>query len=56
MLAEALFYGEVRKLEGYTSMYGKRVGDFRILYEVVKDELIVDVVKLKPRGQVYRDI
>lgn len=55
-LAEDPFYGDVRKLGGYASMYGKRIGDFRILYEVARNELVVDVVKLKPRGQVYRDI
>ncbi|RIV20233.1 type II toxin-antitoxin system RelE/ParE family toxin [Alicyclobacillaceae bacterium I2511] len=55
-LADDPFYGNIRKMECYTGMYRKSVGDFRILYEIVKNELIVDVIKLKPRGDVYRDI
>ena len=51
-IAEDPFDGNVRKLEGYTNFYRKRVGDFRVLYEVVKNELIVDVIKLKSRGDV----
>ena len=31
-----------------------RVGDWRIIYEIRKDELIILVLKIAPRGEVYR--
>ncbi len=34
--------------------YRLRVGDWRIIYEIRKDELIILVLKIAPRGEVYR--
>ncbi|MFQ5436196.1 MAG: type II toxin-antitoxin system RelE/ParE family toxin [Anaerolineae bacterium] len=31
-----------------------RVGDYRVLYEVKNDQLIILVLKIAPRGEVYR--
>ena len=31
-----------------------RVGDWRIIYEIREDELIILVLKIAPRGEVYR--
>lgn len=41
------------KLQG-RSGYRLRVGDWRVIYEVDKDEIVVIVVKIAPRGEVYR--
>ena len=42
-----------RKLTG-RSGYRLRVGDWRIIYEIRKEELIVLVLKIAPRGEVYK--
>ena len=34
--------------------YRLRVGDWRIIYEINKDEVAVIVMKIAPRGEVYR--
>jgi mRNA interferase RelE/StbE len=34
--------------------YRFRVGDWRVLYEIVDDRLVIVVVKIKPRGDAYR--
>jgi mRNA interferase RelE/StbE len=34
--------------------YRLRVGDWRIIYEVQNNQLIIFVLKIAPRGEVYR--
>ena len=41
------------KLQGRLG-YRLRVGDWRVIYEINKDELVIIVVKIAPRGEVYR--
>jgi mRNA interferase RelE/StbE len=43
-----------KKLVGQTSGYRIRVGDYRVLYELQKDRLVVFVVKVGHRRDVYR--
>jgi mRNA interferase RelE/StbE len=45
-----------KKLEGYADLYRIRVGDWRIVYTIEDDQLIVLVVEISPRGAVYRDL
>ena len=42
------------KLTGEDSAYRVRVGDYRIVYEVVDDRLLVQVVRIGHRREVYR--
>lgn len=42
------------KLQGEEDLYRVRVGDWRIIYTVRDDELLVLVVKIGHRGDVYR--
>jgi len=41
------------KLQG-RSGYRLRVGDWRVIYEVEDDRLVILVLKIAPRGEVYR--
>lgn len=45
-----------KKLEGYSDLYRIRVGDWRIVYTIEDDQLIVLVVEISPRGGVYREL
>lgn len=49
---EALPSGDVKKLQGMTSSYRLRVGDFRIIFD--KDGNIIYIEKIENRGQVYK--
>ncbi len=42
------------KLAGEDSVWRIRVGDFRILYEVYDDRLIVLVIRIAKRSEAYR--
>ncbi|WP_295385613.1 type II toxin-antitoxin system RelE/ParE family toxin [uncultured Thiodictyon sp.] len=44
-----------RKLEGSESLYRLRVGDYRVIYEIQDARLIIVVVKVGHRREVYRD-
>ncbi len=44
------------KFEGFNDLYRIRVGDWRIVYAVDNDELIILVVRIAPRGNVYRNL
>lgn len=48
---QALPSGDVKKLQGQP-YYRLRVGDFRILFD--RDGVIIEVIKIDNRGQVYK--
>lgn len=45
----------VKKLAGYENLFRIRVGDWRIIYAVENDTLIVLVLEISTRGGAYRD-
>jgi len=46
-------HSNVTKLHGRPG-YRLRVGDWRVIYKVETDELVIIVLKIAPRGEVYR--
>ena len=44
----------VLKMQGEESLYRIRVGDYRIIYEIQDQTLLIAVVKIGHRGDVYR--
>ena len=51
--------GDVKKLSGTDSKFRLRVGDYRILFEIVPEteELtLVDITDAGNRGQIYKDL
>jgi len=44
----------VKKMKGADSLYRVRVGDYRVVYEIRKRRLVVVVVKIGNRRDVYR--
>jgi len=45
-----------RKLSGADAIYRTRAGDYRILYQIRDDVLLVLVVRIGHRRDVYRDL
>lgn len=41
-------------MQGEDSVYRVRVGDYRIVYEIVDDVLLIHVVRIGHRREVYR--
>ena len=42
-----------RKLQGVEDLYRIRVGDYRVIYQIQDKALVVLVVKIGHRGEVY---
>ncbi|MFG2223906.1 type II toxin-antitoxin system RelE/ParE family toxin [Streptomyces sp. NPDC048644] len=47
---------DIKKLTGPSGLYRLRVGNYRIAYQVEDDELIILVVEVGDRRDVYRNI
>lgn len=47
------FEGDIKTIKGYKGFYRLRVGDYRIIYTIDNDRLIVSVVDAGNRGQIY---
>jgi mRNA interferase RelE/StbE len=46
---------QTKKMKGYSGdFYRLRVGDYRIIYEIIKDRLLIVIVRIGPRGDVYK--
>ena len=43
-----------KKLTGSSNSYRIRVGDYRVLYTIVDKELLVDIVTIGDRKEVYK--
>ena len=51
---EKLPYGEdIKRLQGYDELMRLRVGNYRIIYTVKNNELIVVVIDAGNRGEIY---
>ena len=55
-LAENPFPNGYKKLKGEDDAYRIRVGSYRVLYRVEDAELLIEVFRVGPRGDVYKHI
>lgn len=46
----------IKKLKGAAALYRIRIGDYRIVYEVKNDRLLILVIKIGHRREVYRNL
>jgi Cytotoxic translational repressor of toxin-antitoxin stability system len=46
--------GDIKKLKGMNEVYRLRVGDFRVIFEKNDNELIIIVIDIGNRGQIYK--
>ena len=44
-----------KKLTGSTNTYRIRTGDYRVVYSIFDDVLIIDVVKIGHRKEIYKN-
>ena len=45
---------DIKKLKGETEKWRLRSGEYRVIYEILRAEILIDVIKIGPRGNVYK--
>ncbi|MBQ8209938.1 MAG: type II toxin-antitoxin system RelE/ParE family toxin [Clostridia bacterium] len=46
--------GDIKAMQGYENYYRLRVGDYRIIYTLDNDVLLVRVIAVGNRGDIYK--
>lgn len=47
---------KIKKLKGAEALYRIRLGDYRVVYEIRNDRLVVVVIKIGHRREVYKNL
>jgi mRNA interferase RelE/StbE len=45
---------DIKKMQGLENQYRLRVGTFRIVYSIFQDKLIITIIRVGSRGDVYK--
>jgi len=53
-LAKDPFTNGIRKLYGAEHTYRLRVGDYRVIYEIYSKQLLITIIRVRHRREVYR--
>ena len=51
---EGIPYGDIKKIQGHSDLYRLRIGGYRVLFEIIGNEIYVNDVL--PRGQAYKRV
>ncbi|WP_245247229.1 MULTISPECIES: type II toxin-antitoxin system RelE/ParE family toxin [unclassified Paenibacillus] len=55
LLIDPFNNANTKKMKGYEGeFYRLRVGDYRVIYEIIDDRLLIFIVKVGSRGDVYK--
>ena len=47
-------FGDIKTMKGYNNYYRLRVGDYRIIYTLDNDILLIRVIAVGNRGDIYK--
>lgn len=46
--------GDIKVMQGYQNTYRLRVGDYRILYTIDNNVLVIRIIEVGNRGDIYK--
>lgn len=46
--------GDVKRMQTKKELYRLRVGEFRFVYEIIHDEIVISVIDADNRGDIYK--
>ena len=47
---------DIKPLKGFDNMFRLRIGKFRVLFEIRKTELLIYVIAIGSRGEIYKKL
>ena len=47
---------DIKKLIGYDDLYRLKIGKYRAIYTIINDELVILVLNIDSRGDIYKKI
>lgn len=47
--------GDIKKLKGFKNSYRLRIGNYRVLYDVLENDIIL-INDILPRGEAYKNL
>ncbi|MEW6085354.1 MAG: type II toxin-antitoxin system RelE/ParE family toxin [Chloroflexota bacterium] len=53
-LADNPYPQGVKKLSGFDRAFRIRVGDYRVLYDIYENRLVIEIIRIRHRKDVYR--
>ncbi len=53
-LADNPYPQGVKKLAGFDRTFRIRVGDYRVLYDIYENRLVIEIIRIRHRKDVYR--
>jgi mRNA interferase RelE/StbE len=45
---------DIKVMQGYNGLYRLRIGQYRLIYQVKDDELLIFIISMGNRGDVYK--
>ncbi|MFY9440510.1 MAG: type II toxin-antitoxin system RelE/ParE family toxin [Tepidanaerobacteraceae bacterium] len=48
--------GDVKKIKGYKDLFRLRVGDYRVIFTINDKDLIIIVLTIGNRGEIYKKL
>jgi mRNA interferase RelE/StbE len=49
------FEGDIKQLKNQNNRFRLRLGDFRVIYSVFNDILLIEILKIGSRGDIYNN-
>lgn len=46
--------GDIKKMQNYSNTYRLRVGKYRVIFEWIENQIIIDVTDADSRGDIYK--
>lgn len=53
-LADNPYPSGVKKLSGFDRTFRIRVGDYRVLYDIYENRLVIEIIRIRHRKDIYR--
>lgn len=47
---------DIKNMQGYENLYRLRIGQYRLIYQVKQNELVIFVLKAGNRGDIYKEL